>query len=382
MEPQKQATCESAIQLGDLTINAKGGKYVPLRRNGGPPVWQSAEWQKIIWHPAAFNDPSAKRVGLCLEPDEASRAQLQEIEQHLVRALTALSLSEPKVFGKFLTETDVKDRFQSCLKTSPRGGSYLAEDGLGASPHLGAQSGGAGGARQPRRQGVQGPVRAAPNMADVQPVRPTARSDRSAAEGLRGRRSRVPLLGHAQELAAGGPASAHIEMLESEVRALGVAQEDPPRERQALARGVDDGVAQPGVLQEGGVGEGVAAVQDDLLGAHFGHVHVDALADPAAGPDELEAGPDPHGLRHVGGRRASAGVLDRDSFRRGQAAVVPGVDPDGVEMTRLTSGSPCRGNRSRAAWSASVRARGCSGVRRPGARSGSRRCPGRSSCSR
>ena len=41
------------------------------------------------------------------------------------RALTALSLSEPKVFGKFLTETDVKDRFQSCLKTSPRGGSYL-----------------------------------------------------------------------------------------------------------------------------------------------------------------------------------------------------------------------------------------------------------------
>ena len=125
MEPQTQATCESAIQLGDLTINAKGGKYLPLRRSGGPPVWQSAEWQKIIWHPAAFNDPSAKRVGLCLEPEEASKAQLQEIEQHLVRALTALSLSEPKVFGKFLTETDVKDRFQSCLKTSPRGGSYL-----------------------------------------------------------------------------------------------------------------------------------------------------------------------------------------------------------------------------------------------------------------
>ena len=140
----------------------------------------------------------------------------------------------------------------------------------------------------------------------------------------------MPLLEHAQELAAGGPAGAHVEMLESEVRALGVAQEDPPLERQALARGVGDGVAQPGVLQEGGVGEGVAAVQDDLLGAHFVHVHVDALADPAAGPDELEAGPDPHGLRHVGGRRASAGVLDRDSFRWGQAAVVPGVDPDAV----------------------------------------------------
>ena len=301
MEPQQQATCESAIQLGDLTINAKGGKYVPLRRNGGPPVWQSAEWQKIIWHPAAFNDPTAKRVALCLEPDEASTAQLQEIEQHLVRALTALSLSEPKVFGKFLTETDVKDRFQSCLKTSPRGGSYL------------------------KLKLDWGRVRIwGPNQEEL------AEPGDSAAQSLRGRRSGLPLLEHAQELAARGPACADVEVPEREVRALGVAEEDPPLERQALAGGVGDGVAQPGVLQEGGVGEGVAAVQHDLLGAHFGHMHVDALGDAAAGSDELQAGPDPHGLRHVGGRRAGAGVLDRDSFRRGQAAVVPGVDADAV----------------------------------------------------
>ena len=44
---------------------------------------------------------------------------------------------------------------------------------------------------------------------------------------------------------------------EGEVRALGVAEEDWPLERQALAGCVGDGVAQPGVLQEGGVGEGV-----------------------------------------------------------------------------------------------------------------------------
>ena len=28
------------------------------------------------------------------------------------------------------------------------------------------------------------------------------------------------------------------------------------------------------------------------LARHFGHVRVDALADPATGPDELQAGPD------------------------------------------------------------------------------------------
>ena len=259
MEPQQQATCESAIQLGDLTINARGGKYVPLRRNGGPPVWQSAEWQKIIWHPAAFNDPTAKRVGLCLEPDEASTAQLQEIEQHLVRALTALSLSEPKVFGKFLTETDVQDRFQSCLKTSPRGGSYLK---------------------------------------------------------LKLDWGRVRIWGpNQEELAEPGDLAGRECKVRCELRQVWVMSNQC-----GLLLEVTD-------LQ---LKAYEAAVQDDLLGAHFGHVHVDALGDAAAGSDELQAGPDPHGLRHVGGRRAGAGVLDRDSFRRGQAAVVPGVDADAV----------------------------------------------------
>ena len=108
---------------------------------------------------------------------QASKAQLQEIEQLLVSALVALSLSEPKVFGKFLTETDVKDRFQSCLKTSPRGGSYLKLKDWGRVRMWGpnqeklAEPGNLAG----RECGV---ALAAPNMAAVQPARPTARSDR------------------------------------------------------------------------------------------------------------------------------------------------------------------------------------------------------------
>ena len=155
------------------------------------------------------------------------------------------------------------------------------------------------------------------------------------------------------------------------MRALGVAQEDPPLERQALAGGVGDGVAQPGVLQEGGVGEGVAAVQHDFFGPHFGHVHVDALADPATGPDELQAGPDPHGLRHVGGRRAGGARrrLSRALIRMRRA----------WEMTRLTSGSPCRGNLSLAVWSAS--AKDCSRGSSTRSQVRKSKMPGRSSCS-
>ena len=36
------------IQLGELLTNTKGGKSLPLRREGGPVVWQSAEVQKIL----------------------------------------------------------------------------------------------------------------------------------------------------------------------------------------------------------------------------------------------------------------------------------------------------------------------------------------------
>ena len=92
-----------AIQLGELLTNTKGGKSVPLRGEGsGPPVWQSAEAQKIIWQPAAFNDPEAKRVPVCLEPEETAVAQLQEIERQVVELLSQQSFRDSKIFGKGL----------------------------------------------------------------------------------------------------------------------------------------------------------------------------------------------------------------------------------------------------------------------------------------
>ena len=55
------------LRIGDSAWRSydqprKRRQDVPLRRNGGPPVWQSAEWQKIIWHPAA------ECQSLCLSP--------------------------------------------------------------------------------------------------------------------------------------------------------------------------------------------------------------------------------------------------------------------------------------------------------------------------
>ena len=53
------------IELGDLLTNSKGGRFLPLRgADGAPPSWQSPEWLKIIWHPAAYGDQEARR-GSC-----------------------------------------------------------------------------------------------------------------------------------------------------------------------------------------------------------------------------------------------------------------------------------------------------------------------------
>ena len=71
-------------------------------------------------------------------------------------------------------------------------------------------------------------------MADVQPVRPTARSDGSAAQNLKTCEAAGPARPFQSTLGARcwGPAGAQLE---SEV-ALGVAQEDPPLERQVRGR--------------------------------------------------------------------------------------------------------------------------------------------------
>ena len=114
-----------AIQLGELLTNTKGGKSLPLRREGGPVVWQSAEVQKILWQPSAYNDADAKRVPICLEPEETAAQELEEIEKQVVQLLSQQSQSDTKIFGKALAPHEVEARLQSCRKTSARGNSFL-----------------------------------------------------------------------------------------------------------------------------------------------------------------------------------------------------------------------------------------------------------------
>ena len=115
-----------AIKLGDLVTNAKGGKYFPISsEEGGPAVWQPAEWLRILWHPSAYNGEEARRLPLCLEPREEACAELAALEKAVASQLSERSLDEPKLFGRRQTTSDVQERFVSCLKTSTRGNPFI-----------------------------------------------------------------------------------------------------------------------------------------------------------------------------------------------------------------------------------------------------------------
>ena len=114
-----------AMQLGNIQTNSKGGKYLPLRGQGGdPPTWKS-EWLKVLWNPSCYGDPEAVRVSVCLEPDEAAKSFFLEVEDQLAAQLSEHSSRDQRIFGKFLQPEDVKQRMVSALKVSTRGTEFL-----------------------------------------------------------------------------------------------------------------------------------------------------------------------------------------------------------------------------------------------------------------
>ena len=104
-----------AMQLASIQTNAKGGKYPPLRGEGGDPPW----------NPSCYGDPEAVRVSVCLEPDKAAREFFLEVEDQVAAQLSEHSSRDQRIFGKFLPPHDVKQRMVSALKVSTRGTEFL-----------------------------------------------------------------------------------------------------------------------------------------------------------------------------------------------------------------------------------------------------------------
>ena len=141
---------------------------------------------------------------------------------------------------------------------------------------------------------------------------------------------------HAQQLGASSPASPDVQVPQVEVLRARVEQPHAAAERQPLAAGVGNAVAQPRVPQQLRVGELLPAVQHDALRVRLGHPNEGALGHFAAGAHQPQPGPNSHCLRGVGRGRARRLVLDHHGVRgRGRA---PG--------TRRGAGPPGAGTRA------------------------------------
>ena len=76
-------------------------------------------------NPSPYGSEEGRRLPLCLEPNEAAAADLETLEKDVKSQLTQRSLGDAKIFGRYLTASDVEARFVSCLKTSARGNSFI-----------------------------------------------------------------------------------------------------------------------------------------------------------------------------------------------------------------------------------------------------------------
>ncbi|CAE7816459.1 pfh1 [Symbiodinium microadriaticum] len=94
----------------ELGAAGRGGKFFPVSaEDGGPAVWQTPDWIRILWHPSAYNGEDARRLPLCLEPSEAATAELARFEKAIVAQLASRTLADPKIFGRMLTTQELGD---------------------------------------------------------------------------------------------------------------------------------------------------------------------------------------------------------------------------------------------------------------------------------
>ena len=149
---------------------------------------------------------------------------------------------------------------------------------------------------------------------------------------------------HREQLRAGAAARTDVEMLHAEVRVERVAEPHAPAERQPLARGVGDGVAEARAAQELGGREGLPVVQHDPLPC-LPHRHEAPFGHPPTGPHEPEPRPQAHGLRLVRPGGTLRPVLQQHRPLRSEPPVLPVVDghPMGVRDDQAGVRQPAHG---------------------------------------
>ena len=107
-----------SLKLGPLTVTSKGSKQIQVYKDDGPLVWQPSEYLEVPFEPSNFADKDSSRVNICFVPTEEIKTCLELFESWCIKTLTK---DAKELLGQELTESQIKEIFQTSLKTSEKG---------------------------------------------------------------------------------------------------------------------------------------------------------------------------------------------------------------------------------------------------------------------
>ena len=107
----------TGLVLGDAVLG-KGARIAPITDKSGAAVfWRPQPYMEVVYEPVGYNDPEANRVNLSLRPTQGVIDAVRNFDNYLIAYIAHHS---ERILGKHLDEATVRDRYQSCLKSSDK----------------------------------------------------------------------------------------------------------------------------------------------------------------------------------------------------------------------------------------------------------------------
>ena len=109
----------SKLTLGPLLTTTKGSRQILISKDDGTPlIWTPSEYLEVVFEPSNFSDKESSRLSICFNPTEEINSFQGIFESWCVKTLAKKSR---ELLGSEQTEAQIKEKFQSSLKTSEKG---------------------------------------------------------------------------------------------------------------------------------------------------------------------------------------------------------------------------------------------------------------------
>ena len=111
------------LTLGPILTTTKGSKQIQISNDGAPLIWTPSEYLEVPFEPSNLSDKESSRLSICFNPSELIVENCQNLFESW--CIKTLAKKSKELLGSEQTETQIKERFQSCVKTSEKGWTSL-----------------------------------------------------------------------------------------------------------------------------------------------------------------------------------------------------------------------------------------------------------------